>query len=617
MKKSVVKKVKAPAKPEGKLKKVVFDTSAIIHGKISELVEKGMLDGAEVIIPEAVIGELMAQASKGRDIGFIGLEELRKLREIAENHKIKIKFSGEKPSYEDIMLARSGRIDIIIQETAKKEEAAFITCDLPQALVAEVKGIKVFYFEPYQVGKEKLFEKFLGPEVMSLHLKVNAIPYAKRGKPGEIKLVSLSDKPLSEEEMEKIISELMDAIRYEEDVQLEFSEGGATVIQMRDMRIAIARPPFSDALEVTVVRPIVKLTLDDYKLSEKLKQRLLERAEGILIAGPPGSGKSTFAASLAEFYYKEKGAIVKTMESPRDLQVINEITQYAPLEGSFGKTADILLLVRPDYTIFDEVRKLEHFKIFADMRLAGIGMIGVTHASDAIAAVQRFIGKVELGMIPHIVDTIIFIKDGEIKKVYELSLTVRVPTGMKQEDLARPIVEVRDFETGKLEYEIYTYGEENVVIPVKEEREDPILKLAKERIMQEIKKYDKTAEIILDRNGKATIKVKNEAVPRIIGKEGKNVKALEEKLGIKIEILPKVQTLGKEVSFEISETGSHIALVFNKKLAGKNVHIYVENEYLFTATIGRQGQIKVSKNSEIGESLLIALSSGKKIRAFI
>jgi ATPase len=515
------------------------------------------------------------------------------------------------------MLAKSGRIDIIIQDTAKKENAVLVTCDLPQALVAEIKGIEVLYFEPYEAGKEKLFEKFLTPDTMSLHLKADAIPYAKRGKPGEIRLVPLSDKPLSEEEVESIIKEIMEAVRYEEDVQLEYSEGGATVIQLRDMRISIARPPFSDGLEVTVVRPIVKLTLDDYKLSEKLKRRLLERAEGILIAGPPGSGKSTFAASLAEFYHKEKNAIVKTIESPRDLQVPKEITQYAPLEGSFAKTADILLLVRPDYTIFDEIRKLNHFQIFADMRLAGIGMIGVVHASDAISAVQRFIGKVELGMIPHIVDTIIFIKDGEIKKIYELSLTVKVPTGMTQEDLARPVVEVRDFETGKLEYEIYTYGEENIVIPVKEEKEDALVRLAKERIYQEVRKYDKTAEIELDKSGKAIIRVRNEVIPRIIGKEGKEVKKLEEKLGIKIEIAPKIETLGKEIPFDISETGAYILLQFSPKLAGKNANVYIEEEYLFTATISRRGQIRVSKDSEIGKKLLRAITSAKQVKVFV
>ena len=64
-------------------------------------------------------------------------------------------------------------------------------------------------------------------------------------------------------------------------------------------------------------------------------------------------------------------------------------------------------------------------------------MIGVIHANSPIDAVQRFIGKIELGMIPHIIDTIIFLKDGNINKVYELKLTVKVPSGMVERRSSR------------------------------------------------------------------------------------------------------------------------------------------------------------------------------------
>ncbi|NIM46115.1 MAG: ATPase, partial [Nitrososphaeria archaeon] len=70
----------------------------------------------------------------------------------------------------------------------------------------------------------------------------------------------------------------------EEDAFVEIDKGGATVIQLGEYRIAIAKPPFSDGLEVTAVRPLVKLRLKDYHLSETLMNRLKERAEGILIA---------------------------------------------------------------------------------------------------------------------------------------------------------------------------------------------------------------------------------------------------------------------------------------------------------------------------------------------
>jgi len=599
-----------------KLDKICVDTSALIHGEITELIKSNKLKNSELIIPEIVIGELQAQAAKGKEIGFIGLEEIKKIRELAEEHKINLKFIGERPSYEDILLAKSGRIDALIQDIAKENNAVLVTCDLLQGLVAQAQGIMVKYFESYEKKKKIKIEDLLTEDTMSLHLKEDAIPYAKRGKPGEIKLIALRDKKMNSEEIGEMVTEILDAARYEEDSFIELGEYGATVVQLKDKRIAIARPPFSDGVEITLVRPIVKLTLDDYKLSDKLKERLADKAEGIIIAGPPGSGKSTFSASLAEFYFKQ-GKIVKTLEQPRDLQVPPEITQYAPLEGSFVKTANILLLVRPDYTIFDDIRNPKDFEIFSDLRLAGIGMIGVVHATNPVDAVQRFIGKIELGVIPHVIDTIIFIKGGKIEKIYSLSLTVRVPSGMTEADLARPIVEVRDFETGGLEYEIYSYGEQTTVIPVKKEKKSPLQSLAMDRIRAEIRKFDPSAGIEFLSDNKIVVKVNNKVIPQLIGKEGKTIKSIEDRLGISIEVQPMVESLGKEAKFDINETGAYIVLSFDGKIAGKNANVYINDEYLFSATVGRSGQIKISKNSDLGKSLLRTVTNKKEIKVFV
>jgi len=115
------------------------------------------------------------------------------------------------------------------------------------------------------------------------------------------------------------------------------------------------------------------------------------------------------------------------MEKPRDLQVGPDITQYTELGGEMAKTADALLMVRPDYTIYDEVRKTNDFEVFADMRLAGVGMIGVVHATRAIDALQRLVGRVELRMIPQVVDTVIYIEAGEVHTVYDVKTEVKVP----------------------------------------------------------------------------------------------------------------------------------------------------------------------------------------------
>ena len=598
------------------VKRIVPDTSVIINGILSGLVEKGELKGVEIIIPEFVVEELRAQASRGREIGFDGLEEIKKLRTAITKAKLVITKDERRQTYEEIQLAKYGRIDALIIDIAKKTDAVLYTADRVQAMAAEAEGLAVRYFEPYEKEKTMALEKYITDDTMSVHLKEGTLAYAKRGKPGNFKLVKVSEALLTEEELEAMSREIMEAVHYEKDGFLESSGHGATVVQLRDMRIAIARPPFSDGMEITLVRPIIKLALEDYKLSDKLKKRI-ETAEGVLIAGPPGSGKSTFVASVAEFY-ESKGRIVKTMESPRDLQVKPEITQYAPLAGDFAKTADILLLVRPDYTIFDEVRKTRDFQVFADMRLSGIGMVGVVHATTPIDAIQRFVGRVELGMIPHVLDTIIYIKAGCIEKVYSVSLVVRSPTGMNDEDLARPLVEVRDFETNELEYEIYTYGEENVVVPIKQgdKKENAMQNLAKKQIYKTISRFDEKADISFLTPNRALVKVDNTVIPRLIGKDGKQIQQLEKELGISIEVAPKAATLGKLIEFEWDETGAYLVFSFDKHASGKSVNFYASDEYLFSAVAGRSGQIRVNKHSDLGKKLLSALLK-KQIKVFV
>ncbi|MEM3915699.1 MAG: PIN domain-containing protein, partial [Candidatus Nitrosocaldus sp.] len=125
--------------------KLVLDTSIIIDGKVSRMLEDGGLSVYELIIPIAVLDELQAQASLSREQGFIGLNEVKRIRELCSSKGIMLRFEGDRPSMDDIKLARHGRIDALIKDVAKKEGAILVTADYVQALVAEAEGIKVRY----------------------------------------------------------------------------------------------------------------------------------------------------------------------------------------------------------------------------------------------------------------------------------------------------------------------------------------------------------------------------------------------------------------------------------------------------------------------------------------
>ena len=448
------------------MKIIVPDTGALIDGRISEMAERVAGD-VRVIIPQAAVAELEHQANANKEEGFAGLAELTKLGDMAKRDRIEIMFTGNRPKYYEIDGAGAGEIDALIRAEAKLYDGALlVTTDKVQAAVAAAEGIAVEYLDPVMGDFELPFVDFFkGGDVMSLHIKDGEPARVKRGKPGAFLLSEFSSKRYSRAEIEALMRSSIEFTKRDSRSFLELDKAGATVIQAREYRITFTRPPFSESCEITVVRPIVKLELSDYALSPTLANRLSKQAEGIIVAGPPGNGKSTFVTALAESY-AASNKIVKTFEQPRDLQVSRSITQYAPLEGSFENAYDILLLVRPDYTIFDEVRKATDFRVFADLRMAGVGMVGVVHASKPIDAVQRFFGKVEMGLIPQIVDTVVFIEKGRVAKAYSLGMLVRTPHGMTERDLARPVIEISDLETGELEYEIYKYGEETVVSPL-------------------------------------------------------------------------------------------------------------------------------------------------------
>ena len=511
---------KQKQKPE-QIEKIVPDTSIIIDAILSEQIKNNEIKTEEIIIHEAVLAELEHQANLGKASGFLGLDEIKTLRELAEEHEFKISFLGSRPSAATIRYAKLGEIDAMIRHLAWEMGATLITADKTQARVAEARGIPVKLIVRERAEPKIKVESFFDEKTMSIHLREELPPFAKKGKPGKWEFVKLSNKALTQKELKEIAKEIIEEARLRDDGFIEIEREGSTIVQLGALRIVITKPPFADGWEITAVKPIKQLNLNDYKLSKKLVERL-EKAEGILIAGAPGHGKTTFAQALATFY-ANKNKVVKTVEAPRDLQLGPKITQYAISHGSLEEIHDILLLSRPDYTIFDEIRNTRDFRLFADMRLTGIGMVGVVHATQPIDAIQRFIGRIELGMIPHIIDTVIFIKDGTVNKVYSITMTVKVPSGMTESDLARPVVIVSDFETAKPEYEIYTYGEETVIVPIQETRTS-MQQLAAKAIEDYFKKYSPKIKAELISQNKAIVYVPEKLIPRIIGKKGKEVR---------------------------------------------------------------------------------------------
>ncbi len=625
---------------------VVPDTSAVIDGRVSERVDDGTYEGATVIVPEAVVGELESQANDGLDSGWDGLSELQRLAEHADAGTIELRYVGARPEATAKAHADEGDIDAVIRDVAAEHDATLLSSDVVQTEVARAKGIAVEYVEPVARGvvDELPIEDLFTEETMSVHLKSGTKPKAKRGTLGEMRYEAIDDEPTSEEQMREWANGIVNLARQSNEGFIELSNDGMDVVQYRNYRIAVARPPFSDGIEITAVRPIAKTVLDDYEFADELRERFLERKRGVLIAGSPGAGKSTFAQAVAEFL-NENDYAVKTMEKPRDLQVGPEITQYGALGGSMERTADSLLLVRPDYTIYDEVRKTNDFEVFADMRMAGVGMVGVVHASRAIDALQRLVGRVELGMIPQIVDTVVYIEAGQVHTVYDVGTEVKVPAGLTAEDLARPVIQVTDFETGRPAYEIYTFNRQVVTVPLNEDGDEPesgVGRIAKQEIEREIRSVAHGhVDVELKGGNDAVVYVEEGDIATVIGKGGGRIGDIENRLGIKIDVRTHDEKPGGRAGSggagaggsgggaggngsgaQVGEergsvvqpeiTSRHVVIDVDGGV-GETVEVRAGGEYLFTATVGRGGEVQVSRGSAIAEELEDAIDRKRTI----
>ena len=388
-------------------------------------------------------------------------------------------------------------------------------------------------------------EALLADETAStVFLKAECPPRVKAGHISELRLEEVNTDSWDKPSLEALSEELQLVIEQNEarsDCFVEIEREGCRIMQIGDLRVTCAWPPFSEAWEITVVRPVAHLKLSDYELPDELIRRVSDHHRGIFVVGKPGSGKTTFAQAIAAHLDETVGAMVKTMEAPRDLQVPQRVTQYAPLEGDLEKTAEVIFLVRPDFVIFDEVRRARDFEIFGDVRLAGVGLLGVTHANSALEAIQRLVGKVELGLISQVLDTVINIEKGKVNEVLELRMVVRAPTGMES-DLSRPVIEIKRFPSGELTHEMFAFGSEIAVVPVggrAGEGGSPAWRMASEELKREASRLTGIAVLHAKflTDSSADIYVDDSAIGAMGGPGGDAIRSLEKDVGgIKLNV---------------------------------------------------------------------------------
>ena len=167
-----------------KIEKLVPDTSVIIEGIISRKIEKKEIAPETILINEAILSELEHQANLNKTTGHFGLEEIKKIKEMSKKFGFEVEFVGPRPKASEIKYAKMGEIDSLIRDYAYENEGTLITADKVQAKVAEAKGMKIIFIELEVKSRKIKLESFFDEKTMSVHLRENVEPFAKKGMPG-------------------------------------------------------------------------------------------------------------------------------------------------------------------------------------------------------------------------------------------------------------------------------------------------------------------------------------------------------------------------------------------------------------------------------------------------
>ncbi|HUT05450.1 MAG TPA: KH domain-containing protein, partial [Nitrosopumilaceae archaeon] len=184
-----------------------------------------------------------------------------------------------------------------------------------------------------------------------------------------------------------------------------------------------------------------------------------------------------------------------------------------------------------------------------------------------------------------------------------------------------PVIEVRNFENNTLEHEIYTFGEENVIIPIgKKTQKIGIEKLAEDKIRDTFKRYDPKAEVEILSDNRVRVSVDKQTISSIIGRGGSNINDIEKSLNIHIDVVERDlsnSVNSGDLPFSFSESKTSLVLVVSREYTSMHADIFVNDKYVATVRIGKKGLIKIPRRSDVAKNLMQLASSQNEIHIYL
>jgi ATPase len=185
---------------------------------------------------------------------------------------------------------------------------------------------------------------------------------------------------------------------------------------------------------------------------------------------------------------------------------------------------------------------------------------------------------------------------------------------MEQGDLARPVIEVRDFDSGKLAYEMYTFGEQVVVMGVEGSAEKPMWRIARRELEYYLgDKFNFRFDLEIKSDNRIAIYVADNHVPAVLGRGGEKIDALEDELGLSIDVRSFQERSADQETLTIKETDEYLILNFDSSLREKEVEITVDGRRVFSGAVSKKGRIKLDRGAPQAKEIQKARKEGASI----
>ena len=146
-------------------------------------------------------------------------------------------------------------------------------------------------------------------------------------------------------------------------------------------------------------------------------------------------------------------------------------------------------------------------------------------------------------------------------------------------------------------------------------------KLAEDKIREVFKKYDSHPEVEILSENRIKVFVDEGSIPSIIGRGGSNINEIEKFLQVHVDVEQRDSEhpprITNDLPFTFSESKTALLLTVSREYTSMHADIYVNDKYVTSTRIGKKGQIKIPKRSDVARNLMKLASSQNDIQIFL